>query len=443
MDLQAVLDIPTEQEQRKLTVLFVDDERPILRALVRFGRARDWEVLTAENGAEALDLLQDHEIDVIVSDMRMPGMNGAELLIEFQKRSPDTIRILLTGYSDITALESAINEAHIYNYLTKPWDENLLNEVIDGALRFRHSERERERLEQLTQAQNVKLSKLALLLDKRLKERSIEVDQALFLLQDSNERTKEGMLDALTVINRIHEWKEGRATGQIEFVTTYSVAIAKRLKFSEPDVESVRLAALMHRVGMLALPDEVRRKPIYALSPEESALFKQYPLYGEKALSYSNRLKATAKVVRHHREFINGHGYPDGLTERDIPIASQVVGLVTDFYDAYSGQLDLRIQGFEQAKTYVEEWAGRRHDKGLTEVLWHVLGNFSMQENRSRIVTTQDLHKGMTLKQDLITRSGMLLLRKGAQVDETVIERLIQHEQSHKEVFEVCVQEDS
>jgi response regulator RpfG family c-di-GMP phosphodiesterase len=441
MDLENILDVPQEETPRKLTVLFVDDERPILRALVRFGRAREWHVLTAENGEQALALLEEHEIDVIVSDMRMPGMNGAELLIEFQNRSPDTIRILLTGYSDITALESAINEAHIYNYLTKPWDENLLNEVIDGALRFRHSERERERLEKLTQEQNVKLSKLALLLDKRLKERSIEVDQALYLLQDSNERSKEGMLDALTIINRILEWKEGRATGQIEFVTEYSVAIAKRLKFSDPDVESVRLAALMHRVGLLALHDDVRRKPIYALNKEEQEQYRQYPLYGEKTLSYSNRLKATAKIVRHHREFINGLGYPDGLTERDIPIASQVVGLVTDFYDAFSGQLDLKIQGFEAAKTYINEWAGRRHDKGLVEVLWHVLGDSTLQSNQSRIVTTQDLQEGMTLKQDLMTRSGMLLLRKGAEINESVIAHLRQHEQSHKEVFEVYVQE--
>jgi DNA-binding NtrC family response regulator len=111
-------------------ILCVDDEPAILRSLQWLLRRR-FEVSVAPGGAEALALLRDGDFDVVVSDQRMPGMSGAELLREVRRLSPRSMRILLTGYSDIQAILRSVNEGEVFRFIHKPWDVNELPEVID------------------------------------------------------------------------------------------------------------------------------------------------------------------------------------------------------------------------------------------------------------------------------------------------------------------------
>jgi DNA-binding NtrC family response regulator len=116
-----------------LRVLFVDDEENVLRALKRLFMAEDYEVHTASSGADGLAILKEIEIPVIVSDQRMPVMSGAEFLEKSQEWSPDSIRIILTGYADVEAAISAINKGGAYRYVSKPWiDSDLILLVKDA-----------------------------------------------------------------------------------------------------------------------------------------------------------------------------------------------------------------------------------------------------------------------------------------------------------------------
>ena len=111
------------------TVLFVDDERRVLTSMRAMFR-RDYEVLLANSGQEAIDLLRDHSVDVIVSDQRMPGMTGVEVLKAVKTLAPNAMRILLTGYADLKAIEASINEGEVFRYLTKPCPSEELKEAI-------------------------------------------------------------------------------------------------------------------------------------------------------------------------------------------------------------------------------------------------------------------------------------------------------------------------
>lgn len=116
------------------TVLFVDDEPPITRSLsALFRRTGQYAVLTANSARDALELLGTHDIDVIVSDQRMPGMTGVELLREFATRSPRTMRILLTAWSDLSAITASINEGEVFRFVQKPWGNDLLATVAVAA----------------------------------------------------------------------------------------------------------------------------------------------------------------------------------------------------------------------------------------------------------------------------------------------------------------------
>lgn len=124
------------QMPKTAKVLLVDDEENILRSLQRILRREPWELTTATSGEEALAILANDKFDVIISDARMPGMDGPTLLAEIRKKYPWTIRILLTGYADINSTVKAINDGQIYRYISKPWDDDELRLIIRQALAF-------------------------------------------------------------------------------------------------------------------------------------------------------------------------------------------------------------------------------------------------------------------------------------------------------------------
>ena len=131
------LDFLNFDTQARIRVLFVDDEKSILVALRRLCRNTGWDIYTAESGDEGLSIIDEHAIDLVVSDMRMPKMNGAEFLEQVVEKSPSTVRILLTGYSEVTATLAAIDKGKIFCHCTKPWDNDEFREILNQAISSR------------------------------------------------------------------------------------------------------------------------------------------------------------------------------------------------------------------------------------------------------------------------------------------------------------------
>jgi YesN/AraC family two-component response regulator len=119
---------------QQYTVLCVDDEGFILKGLERLLGLEGYRVLTALNGKRALEIMDRENVDLILADQRMPGMDGAELLSMVKKKYPNTIRIMVSGYSDFSRLASAINEGEIYRFIPKPWDAQELKNIVATAL---------------------------------------------------------------------------------------------------------------------------------------------------------------------------------------------------------------------------------------------------------------------------------------------------------------------
>ena len=136
------------------TLLCVDDEANILSALRRLFRPHGYTVLTAGGGEEGLEILAREPVDLIISDMRMPVMDGARFLGEARKRHPDTVRLLLTGYADMESTIEAINAGQISRYISKPWNDQDVLLTVREALERKQLEKEKARLEALTRSQN-------------------------------------------------------------------------------------------------------------------------------------------------------------------------------------------------------------------------------------------------------------------------------------------------
>lgn len=178
------------------TILFVDDEPKILSSLRRLFIDSPYNVLTAEGGKNGLDLIEGGETPaVVVSDQRMPEMNGAEFLTMVRKLLPDSVRMLLTGYSDINAAMDAINEGGIHRYITKPWNDDDLQLAIQGALEHFELVEQNRQLTAELQEKNHSLEDLNANLEQKVEARTralrVEYEKNLGLTHDLQIKVKE------------------------------------------------------------------------------------------------------------------------------------------------------------------------------------------------------------------------------------------------------------
>jgi len=173
------------------TLLLVDDEENILRALTRVLRRDGYQILRANGGAEGLALLARHpEVGVILSDQRMPNMTGIDFLSRVREQHPDTVRMILSGYTDLKTVTDAINEGAVYKFLTKPWEDELLRTNVEEAFRYGELGRENERLTRELKASNEQL-------ERRVEEKTRQVllnQKVLAISQEVLEHLPAGVL---------------------------------------------------------------------------------------------------------------------------------------------------------------------------------------------------------------------------------------------------------
>jgi response regulator RpfG family c-di-GMP phosphodiesterase len=174
-------------EHAPRTLLLVDDEPNMLNALRRALRPEGYRILAASGGGEALDLLAREEVGVIVSDQRMPEMTGVEFLSRVKTLYPKTVRIVLSGYTELESVTNAINQGAVYKFLTKPWEDELLRENIREAFRRHEMERENLRLAEELRRANEALARLNRGLQRQVWEKTEEITHNVGVLQVSQE----------------------------------------------------------------------------------------------------------------------------------------------------------------------------------------------------------------------------------------------------------------
>ncbi len=169
------------------TVLFVDDEENILNALKRVLRRENYQIITAASGPEGLKMLEDHQVQVVISDQRMPEMSGTEFLTHVMERHPDAVRIILSGYTDVDTITDAINQGHIYKFLLKPWNEDALKLEISRALDYYELVNLNKSLHQRVLEQNEELKRYNETLEDMIKNRTLELEIQNQVLELSRE----------------------------------------------------------------------------------------------------------------------------------------------------------------------------------------------------------------------------------------------------------------
>ena len=316
------------------TVLFVDDEPNILKAVQRLLRHEPINVLCASRGQEALDLLCQQPAQVVVSDQRMPEMSGVDLLSAVRERHGDTVRVMMTGYTDMHIAVDAINRGAIYRLITKPWNDEELKATLRSA--FDHFDLKREiGLNRVTREQYFKLQDTNRTLGEKVRERT------------SNRRETSGTANSLCA----DDSRAGRSGGRrdslhawsFQRVGVYASKIARELGgFPKEFIERVYIAGLLHDVGKIGVRDLVIGKPA-PLSADEYEEMKRHPEVGARILEPVSFLSDVVPCVRHHHEWFggSGSGYPDRLCGDQIPLPSRII-LVADTVEAMTSDRPYR-----------------------------------------------------------------------------------------------------
>ena len=384
-------------------VLCVDDEANILSALRRLFRPCGYVVTVAASGEEGLAILDQTPFDLVISDMRMPGMSGAQFLEEVSTRWPDTMRLLLTGYADIDSTIDAVNKGRIFHYVSKPWDDKALLLIVRHALERKQLERDKARLEALTAQQNEELKDVNASLELKVMERTVE-------LRKANEHIKASFITSIKVFANLIELREGAIGGHSRRVAELARKLAKRAGMDAAAVQDVFLAGLLHDIGKIGLPDTLLSRAVAEMSGPELLRYRKHPQAGEHALMALSELAQAARLVRSHHERFDGKGYPDGLAGEQIPLGARIVAVANDYDGLQIGTLAARKRTAREALELLEAGRGRSYDPGVLDLFLEVIAESERNDLKEVGLSVARLMPGMILSRDLVTRQGYLLL---------------------------------
>lgn len=432
----------TEIETKPAQILIVDDEENILRSIKRLLIEENFDVLTASSGENALELLgKNPGIALIVSDQMMPGLSGVDLLEQAKKVAPDSLRILLTGYANIKASIDAINRAGAYRYITKPWNDDELVQIIKEAVHRSNLARENKRLSEIVKRQNEKLKQWNSQLEYFVQEQTVDIQKKAEELQRLNERLKNNFKNTILAFSTLIELRDKDAGNHFRNVAELSLKISRGMGIKNEDAECIATASLLHDIGKIGIPDVILEKDIEELELDELEIYKQHPVRGQTAIDFIEDLGNAGILIRHHHEYYDGSGFPDKLQGEKIPIGSRIIAMA-DFIDR-----TIRKTGgdnvVELTLNKLKEENRKKFDPGLYDLVSKCTKElYSKDLSKATFVEMElhpkDLHEGMIISRDVRSGTGLLLLSKGIKLDEKNIQALrrsYQIDPSKKGVF--------
>ncbi len=433
--------LPEEnQKTQAASILCVDDEPNILSSLRRLFRGAGYRVLTAESGKAGLGVLESEAVDIVISDMRMPEMDGARFLEHVREQWPDTVRLLLTGYSDIQSILDAINRGEIYRYITKPWEDNDILLIVRHALERKALEHEKRRLEALTQEQNEELRLLNASLEMKVEQRTAELKKAHDNLVSLNERLKLNFLTSIKMFSSLIELRGDNLAGHSRRVADLARRLAIRMGLDARETQEVFVAALLHNIGKIGFPDEVLTRPVSMMSGDHLNLYRKYPVRGEQLLTPLDDLRGAAKLVRSHQERFDGEGFPDRLSGFNIPVGARIIALASDYDNLQIGTFSQRRLRADEATALVMQGRGKRYDPSVVNAFDEIMsGKLAHDVVLEEALPPARLRPGMITSRDLITRDGFLLLSGDHELTERLIQQLADYETTSRMPLAVYV----
>lgn len=358
-------------------ILFVDDEQNVLNGIKR-GLRKQFTIETAlgpELGLEAIT--RNGPFAVVVSDLRMPGMDGIEFLSRVRKMARNTVRMMLTGNADLNSALNAVNQGNIFQFLTKPCsDDALINSLNLGIKQYRLITAERE------------------LLEKTLKG-SIKI-----------------LTETLSLANPEAFGRSSRIKQRVGEIVSH---------LETKDSWKIETAAMLSHIGCIILPEQALKK-LYKgqeLIGSEREAFDSHPMVGSNLIANIPRMQGIAEIILYQEKHFDGSGNPkDSKKGEEIPLGARILKLVLDF-DTLEAKGITKLDALKQLKQKAK-W----YDPAILKALEEILGIDKVVSYDVKEVSFKDLNCDMVLGQDVITKDELLLVSKGQEVNMALLQRL-------------------
>jgi len=326
-------------------ILIVDDEVATCEVLAQRLSKEGYSCVLAHNGKEALHHFYKESFSLMIADIKMPEMDGLELLKKVKTLGPQMMVIMMTGYAEVDTVVKALHFG-AYDFILKPFDLDLVVFSVKKAL-------EKKRLEEVVAEYDQHLEEL-------VEERTADLRRAYGMLKKSH-------LDSVKILVEAIDAKDAYTRGHSDRVRKWSVALAEKLGFSEKKLESLEFGALLHDIGMIGIKDEVLQKhgPLNSMEYEH---IQEHPLIGVKIVEGGSSFKDEIPIIRHHHERFDGSGYPDGLVGENIPLEARIIS-IADAFDAMSSLRPYRREmSQEDALVEMEKGKGKQFDPNILEI---------------------------------------------------------------------------
>lgn len=313
-------------------ILVVEDEDLLRELLAQALEGEGYECAEAGLGSKALEMLGEDSFDLVISDVRMPGLSGVDLLKLIKERWPDTAVIMATGVMDAhTAVEAL--KAGAYDYVTKPFQLDDVVMSIERALEAR-----RTRLE--------------------LREYQLGLEQKV---EEQAEQLRTLFMNSIRALAQTLEAKDPYTGGHSERVAALSGEILQAIGVRGEPLERLHLAGAVHDIGKVGVREAVLNKP-GKLTEEEYSHVMTHPTTGEKILSIITTEREIVEAVKHHHERYDGRGCPGGLAGETIPLFARILA-VSDSYDAMTSRRPYReALSDEFARSELDKFSGAQFD---------------------------------------------------------------------------------
>jgi len=344
-------------------LLVVDDE-PMIRDILRETLEQEGHRVTeAPNGKVACDLCAKEAFDLIITDVKMPVMDGFTLMKNLGSLTEEVPVIVITSFSDIDVAVDSIRLG-AYDYVVKPFNISqvtiAVRRALDRRLLLLENIQYKKSLEQKVVEKTIDLIRK----NKKVEQQAKNLETLLLDLRESYEATLDAMVSAI-------ESRDCETKHHCRRVQAYAVLVAQRHGVTPDELIDISYGALLHDVGKIGVPDSILLKPA-KLTEEEWQTMRNHTLIGHKMISRIKFLKGASDIVLYHHERWDGRGYPYGIAGEDIPVAARIFSVI-DAYDAItSKRVYKEAVPIDLAKSEIERCAGQQFDPAVVATFMQI-----------------------------------------------------------------------
>jgi response regulator RpfG family c-di-GMP phosphodiesterase len=403
---------------KRSRVLIADDDRDIRHLLSMKLRVRGLTVDLAVNGERAYQMIAHAPYDALITDIRMPGMNGHELASKVLSTGRVPVVVVMTGMREPRLVSDLIARG-VAAVEIKPLDFEVVAAMVHAYI---DRQRESGSFNSPNTDLTASLDSTVGLLRKQLNAVESDFDRVVSNLETEKKRIQDEFFDTVQVFSKMLSQTGQYSGSHASRVEAMSAYVGERAGMTSQGLRYLRLAALMHDIGQFGMPEQIITKAPHAMDEGERAVFQRYPEFGAMLLRQTPSGAAVADMIAAHRENYDGTGFPHRLSGEGIPLGARVLRVSDSVDNVYSHALERRK---EAVLRHLTQESGRAFDPELVKLTRDFLEqDKGMVDDPPAILGSDALTPGMILAEHAYDPEGRFLAREGTELTEVLIRRL-------------------